>query len=90
MNSNINRLPNKTNYCHPAESDVDCAPDTMLYTHNLLHWNADIDTPNESEDDWEAHNESDIELDNRIKDHECPEQQDCSVAPNISGSVWPT
>jgi len=39
----------------------------------LLNWNGDLDNPNNSEDDWEADNTSDIALDNSREDSETPE-----------------
>jgi len=49
-----------------------------------------ITTPNDSEDDCAADDESDIEQNNGIEDSESPEQQDVSAAPNVPGLVWPT
>jgi len=49
-----------------------------------------LDNPNDSEDDYAADDESDIEQNNGIEDSECPEQQDVSAAPNVPGLVRPT
>jgi len=49
---------------HPAESDKDSSPESISDTKNWLNWNGGLDNPNDSEDDWEADNESDIELEN--------------------------
>jgi len=49
-----------------------------------------LDNPNESEDDREADNESDVEQDNCFKDPECPEQQDVCAAPNLPRLIPPT
>ena len=49
-----------------------------------------MDNPNESEEDCEAANESDVELDNCVEDPECPEQQDMCAAPNMPGLIRPT
>ena len=42
-----------------------------------------MDNPNNSKDNWEADNESDIELDNGIKDRKTPEQWIMSAVPNV-------
>ena len=49
-----------------------------------------MDNPNSSGHDCAADDESDKESNYRIEDLECPEEQDESVAPNVSGLVWPT
>jgi hypothetical protein len=48
-----------------------------------------LGNPNNSEDDWEADNESDMELDNGSEESETPELQNVSAAPNVSGSIRP-
>ena len=53
---------------HPAESDEDSSPESISDTKNWLNWNGDLDNPNQSEDDWEADNASDMELDNGSED----------------------
>jgi len=55
---------------HPAESDEDSSPESISDTENWLNWNGDLDNPNDSEDDWEADDESDMELDNGSEDSE--------------------
>jgi hypothetical protein len=59
---------------HQAESDEDSAPESILNNKNCLDWNRELDNSNDCEHKWEADNESDIELDNGIEDHEPPEQ----------------
>jgi hypothetical protein len=76
--------------CHPVESDVDSAHDCISHTEDWLHWNGDLDNPNDSEEDCAADNDSDIEHNNRRENTECPEQQDVSAAPNVPGLVRPT
>ena len=76
--------------CHPVESDEDSAPESFSDTDNWLNWNGDLDTPNDSEEDCAADDDSDIEHNNCIEDRECPEQQDVSAAPNVPGLVRPT
>jgi len=75
---------------HSAKSDEDSAPESFSDTKNWPDWNGDLDNPNESEDHWEADNESDIELENGIKDVESPERRDVSAALNVPGLIWPT
>jgi hypothetical protein len=74
----------------PVESDEDSAPENISYTEDWLHWNGDLDNPNDSEEDCAAHNQSDIEHNNCIQAPQCPEQQDVSAAPNVPGLAWPT
>jgi hypothetical protein len=76
--------------CHPAESNDDSALESISDTEDWLHWNGDLDSPNGSEEDCAADNDSDIEHNNCIEDPECPEQQVVSVAPNVPGLVRPT
>jgi len=74
---------------HPAEIDDNSAPESVSDTENLLNWNGDLDNPNESKDDCDADNKSDVELENCFEDPECPEQQDVHATPNIPGLIWP-
>jgi len=74
---------------HPAESDDDSAPESVSNTENWLNWNSDLDNPNESKDDCDADNESDVERENCFEDPECPEQRDVCAAPNIPGLLRP-
>jgi len=74
---------------HPAESDEDSSPESISDSINWLNWNGDLDNPNDSEDDWEADNESDMELHNGIEDSETPEQRNVSAAPNVPGLIQP-
>jgi len=74
---------------HPAESDEDCSPESISDTENWLNWNGDLDNPNDSEDDWEADNESDMELHNGIEDSETLEQRNVSAALNVPGLIRP-
>jgi len=70
---------------HPAESDEDRSPKIISDTENLLNWNGDLDNPNDSEDNWEADNESDMELDKGSVDSQTPEVWNVSAVPNIPG-----
>jgi len=75
---------------HPVESDEDSALESISDTNDWLNWNGDLDHPNDSEDDCEVDDESDIEQTNGIEDSEYPEQQDLSSVPNVPGLVRPT
>jgi len=44
----------------PAQSDDDSAPESVSDIETWLNWNGDLDNPNESEDDCDADNESDV------------------------------
>jgi hypothetical protein len=75
---------------HPVKSDKDSAPESISDTEDWIHWNGDLDNPNDSEEDCAVDDDSDIEPNNCIEDPECPEQQDVSAAPNLPGLVRPT
>jgi len=75
---------------HPVESDDDSAPESISDSDDWLNWNSDFDNPDDSEEDYAADDESDIEHNNPIEDPECPEQQVVSAAPNVPGLVQPT
>jgi len=75
---------------HPVESDEDSAAESILDTDNWLHWNGDLDNPNDGKDNCAADFESDIENDNGIHDPESPEQRDVFIAPNVLGLIQPT
>jgi len=74
---------------HPAKSDEDSSPENISGTANWLHWNGNLDNPNDSEDDWAADNESEMELDSGSEHSEIPEQQHLSATLNVSGLIWP-
>jgi len=75
---------------HPVESDEDSAFKSISATEDWLNWNGDLDNPNDSEDNWAADDESDLELEKSIEDPECLEQRDVSAAPNVPWSIRPT
>jgi len=75
---------------HPVDIDEDSTPESFSDTEDWLNWNANLDNPNDTQDDCSADFESDIEHGNGIKDPECPEQQDASTAPNVFGLIWET
>jgi hypothetical protein len=74
---------------HPTERDEDISPESVSDTKNLLNWNGALDNPTDSEDNWEADNESDTELDNSCEDSEPPELRNVSAAPNDPGLIRP-
>ena len=45
---------------HPDESDGASAPERISHTEDWLHWNGDMDIPNDSEGDCAADNDSGI------------------------------
>jgi len=67
----------------PVEIDEDSAPECISDTKGWLNWNGDLDNPNDSEDDWVAYNEFDIEPENWIENPDCHEQRDMKAAPNV-------
>ena len=74
---------------HPAKSDVDGSPEIISDTENWLNWNTNLDKPNNSDDKWQADNESDMALDNGSEDSETLEQRNVSAAPNVPGLIRP-
>jgi len=48
-----------------------------------------LDNPNDSTDDWEADNETDMELDNGSEESKTPELQNVSAAQNDTGLIRP-
>jgi len=75
---------------HPVESDDDRTSESISDTENWLNWNGNLDSPNDSEDNYAADDETHLEHNKGIKDPECPEQQDVSAGPNVPGLVRPT
>jgi len=73
-----------------AESDEDCAHESISDTENWLHWNGDFDIPNDSYEDREANIQSNIVHDKGNDDAATREQHDVSAAPNIPGLIQPT
>jgi len=80
----------RRNDCHQSEIDEDSTPQSIADTEHWLNWNGDLDDPIESEDDWEADDESEVKLDNSIDDPESTEQGNLSAAPNVPGLIPPT
>jgi len=76
--------------CHAAENDGVSELETISDTENWLNWNCDLENANDIEDDWEADNESDMELDEAVEDSATPEQRDVSATLNVPGLIWPT
>jgi hypothetical protein len=75
---------------HPVECDEDSAPESISDTEDWLNWNGELDNPKDIKEDCAADDDSHIEHNNRIKDPECPEQQDVNATPNVLRLVWPT
>jgi hypothetical protein len=75
---------------NPAESDMDSVPESTSNSENWLTWISYLDHPNRSEEDWTAADESKIELGRGIMALESPAHCIVSVAPNVSGLIWPT
>jgi hypothetical protein len=59
-------------------------------TNNWLNRNGDLANQNDSDHDWAAGNESDIEQHTGIEDLECPAQWDGSAVPNGPRLIQPT
>jgi len=74
---------------HPVESDEDSTTERISDTEDWLNWNGDLDNPNDSEDDWAADVESDMEPGNGIDNLEHPVQRDVSTGPNVPGLIRP-
>jgi hypothetical protein len=62
---------------------VDRAPESISNTENWLNGNGDLDIPNESKNDCEADDESDIELGNCITPSDCLEHHVVSAPLNV-------
>jgi len=56
--------------------------------NNWLNWHGHIRNSNQSENDWEVENGSNVGNDNSIEDSESPEQWDVSAAPYVHRLVW--
>jgi len=77
--------------CHPAESDEDGAPESILNTDNCLDYNDVMHNPNWREDDGEADDECDEVQDNGIEDPDGPDQWDGGhnqMFPEWFGQSW--
>jgi len=72
---------------HPPERDADSSPESISDTKCWLDWDGDLDNPNASKDDWEADNESDMELDNGSEDSDIPEKWNVCAALNVPGLI---
>jgi len=72
---------------HPDQGAVDSSPESISDTEIWVNWNGELDSPNVSEDNWEAHNELDIELDNGSEDPKTLEQRIVSATPDVQGLI---
>jgi len=84
---NVHRIKRIDRYS--AESDEDSAPKSIPDTKNWLNWNGDLDNPNDSEDDWQADNDSDMELGNGSEESETPQLRNMSAESNVHGLIRP-
>ena len=75
---------------HPAKREEDIGPKSISDTKNWLNWNGDRDNPNNSGENCEADDESEIGPDNVIKASETPEHWVVSVSPDVPGLIRPT
>jgi hypothetical protein len=75
---------------HPAKSVKDSTPNSIADTENWFHWNGDLDNANDSEDECEADDESDIEPGSGITASESPQHRVVSAAQNVPGLLGPT
>jgi len=81
---NVRRL--KRIDCQPADSDEDSSPESISDTENWLNY---LGNPINSEDHWEADNESDMELHNSSECSATPQHQNVSAAPNVAALIRP-
>jgi hypothetical protein len=72
---------------HPAESDEDSSRECIANTKNWLNSNGDLDNPHNSQDDWEADNESDTTLDNGREDSKILAVRSVRAALNVPGLI---
>jgi len=72
---------------HATESDEDSATESISDTENWVNWNGDSENPNDSEDDWEADNESDIAPGNGIEDLASEWWRNVTYALNVLWSI---
>jgi len=75
---------------HPSESGKDSTLKMISDTENWLIWNGVLDNPNESEDDCEAPDQSDIQSGNGNTALESPEHRIVIIAQNVPGLNCPT
>jgi len=85
----LNVRPIKRIDHRPVESADTSLPESVSHTENRLNWNGDFDHSTDSKDEWEAVNESDIELDDCSENSETPEQRNVSATQNVPGLIPP-
>jgi hypothetical protein len=86
----LNVRRNKRINRHPFESDEVSPPEHTLDTDDGPNCNADLDDPNDSDENCAADFQCDMERDNSIKVSKCPEQRNVSAAPTVPGLISPT
>jgi hypothetical protein len=84
---NVRRIKRIDHY--PAESTEECSPESISDTEHWLNWITVLDNPNESENNWEADNESHMEMDNHSENSECMEQCNESASLNVPRLIRP-
>jgi hypothetical protein len=72
---------------HPAESDEGSSHECIANTKNWLNSNGDLQNPHNSQDDWEADNESDTALDNGRDDSKILEVWSVRAELNVPGLI---
>jgi len=80
----------RRNHHHRVAGDEHCAPETISDTENWLNWHGKLDNPNQSEDDCEGNDQSDVELGNVIEASERAAHRVVSAAPNVPELIRPT
>jgi hypothetical protein len=80
-------LPNQTHRPPSCKNDYNVSPESISDTENRINWNGDVDNPDDSEDNWEADNESEMELDNGSNYSDTLEQRNVSATSNVPGLI---
>jgi hypothetical protein len=75
---------------HPVKSDGDSSPASISDTDDCVHQNGNFDHPNNSEGNFMAPVESDIEPGDAIENPDCQEQRDVGAPPTVPGFHLPT
>lgn len=75
---------------YPADGDEYSPPERHSDTTVWHNWNGSLDGLNDSKDNWDTDNESNISLQNGIDDLDSRKQQGARVAANVPALIWPT
>jgi len=76
--------------CHPGDSGEERVPKSISDTKDCLEWKGDFNYRHNSQDNWEADNESNMQQDNDSGDPATQNQQNVSAVPNIPRLIWAT